>query len=104
MGVEVEVVKDFVRKLVDALVLWIVSKKPVHGYEIIKKLLEHTGFQFSPGTIYPLLYKLEDKGLIKGMWKQTGKRRGVKLYSLTENGEKLLREIKKLLKFSDRME
>lgn len=56
----------------------------MHGYEIIAELEERTGGQWrpSPGSIYPALGRLEEKGLIQGVDDGAGKRQ----YQLTDAG------------------
>lgn len=48
------------------LILAILGHQPRHGYEILKTVSERTGgvFELGQGTIYPLLYTLEEQGLI----------------------------------------
>ena len=46
------------------LVLWILSKKSMNGSEIAKELEKRKGSKPSPGTIYPALKELKEKGLI----------------------------------------
>ena len=43
-------------------------------------------FQFRHGTLYPILHRLEDEGLIRGTWSKDGGRRK-KVYTLTSAGE-----------------
>ncbi len=53
------------------IVLRLVAEKPTYGYEIIQEL-EQRGkdfFQLKEGTLYPVLYRLEDGGLIRSEWK-----------------------------------
>ncbi|MBC8500242.1 MAG: PadR family transcriptional regulator [Nanoarchaeota archaeon] len=64
------------------LILWILSKKKMNGAEIAKELQKRRGTKPSPGTIYPVLKELKEKGLITA-----GKD---KVYSLTRKGEKEL--------------
>jgi len=61
---------------------------PMSGYDIIKYL--HKKFHMLPssGTVYSLLYSLERKNLIKGNMNQRKR-----LYELTDQGEKFLRDI-----------
>jgi len=51
--------------LLSFLVLYIVSKKPMHGQKIAKELKDRKGSIPSPGTIYPALKSLREAGLIK---------------------------------------
>ncbi len=64
------------------LILWLLSKKKMTGAEIAVELEERKGSKPSPGTIYPALKYLKDKGLII-----TGEN---KSYSLSQKGKKEL--------------
>lgn len=66
------------------LIIWILSKKSMTGAELAEDLTKRRGSKPSPGTIYPALKELKEKGLIKA---DENKR-----YSLTKKGEKELRE------------
>jgi len=61
------------------LILWILSKKKMNGAEIAKELEIRRGTKPSPGTLYPALKELKEKGLI-----ESDKN---KYYSLTKSGE-----------------
>jgi len=65
------------------LVLWIINKKSMTGAEISQELKKRRGSKPSPGTIYPVLKELKDKGLIASDKN--------KAYSLTEKGKKELK-------------
>ncbi|MCK4243670.1 helix-turn-helix transcriptional regulator [Candidatus Bathyarchaeota archaeon] len=54
-----------------------------------------TDKKFHSGVVYPLLYQLEDEGFITGVWKQKGRRR-IKLYSITDKGERMLTRLREL--------
>jgi DNA-binding PadR family transcriptional regulator len=72
-------------------VLILLSKKPHHGYEMMKAVEERTSGFWKPtaGGIYPILQDLENSGYIKGEWDQQTKRKR-KIYELTETGKKVL--------------
>ena len=74
-------------------VLILLSKKPSHGYEIMKEINSRTkGFwQPTAGGVYPILRDLEKSGYIKGQW-QTKQNRRLKVYKITESGELILRK------------
>jgi DNA-binding PadR family transcriptional regulator len=61
----------------------------LHGYKILKELTEQTNDMLiiEEGTIYPILRKLEEKGIIKSRKEETGRSR--KFYSMTEYGIKI---------------
>lgn len=65
------------------LILWILSKNSMNGAEIGRELEKRRGTKPSPGTIYPALKELRNKGMI-----DVDKN---KYYSLTENGKKELK-------------
>lgn len=74
------------------IVLGLLAKKDMHGYEILKSmdfLVEKPSYS----QLYPLLNKLEKKGLVKGKWK--GRK---KVYSLTKEGKKATKESKEIFK------
>lgn len=75
-------------------ILFLLSKKPLYGYEIIKKIENKTKFwKPSPGTIYPLLHKMVEEKLVK---KEVSKRR--KVYSLTNKGKLLVKKTEMIRK------
>lgn len=73
------------------LVLEMLSKKPMSGSEIMDRIEEETRgiWRPSPGSIYPLLTWLQEKGFVKVLPKDEN---GVKRYELTDKGRKLLEE------------
>jgi len=84
------------------MILWIISKERIHGYEIMNKLntinpSNQEQLQGKPGKIYPILHDLENAGLIKGTWEAHGKRK-VKYYEITEEGIDTLDRIRKVFK------
>lgn len=78
------------------LVMAIVAEKPRHGYEIMKTLGERSqgALEFGQGTIYPLLYGLEEQGLVQSEDKIIDGRRR-RIYRLTGAGRKSLGERKR---------
>lgn len=68
--------------LLQLKVLWLISKKPLHGYELMEKL------KLKQGTIYPLFHSLEKNKLIKPS--RIGKK---KEYQITISGKKLLKYV-----------
>ena len=70
------------RGMLSFLILFLLSKKAMHGQELAKELGKRKGSKPSPGTIYPALAGLKAEGLI------TEKRRGKTIvYSLTKRGK-----------------
>jgi transcriptional regulator len=71
----------------DLLILKAVADQPRHGYEIVRHITAATGgaIAIEDGSLYPALYRLEKKRLVKGAWGvATGRR--ARFYQLTERG------------------
>ena len=75
------------------LVLKLLNEKPFYGYELIKTLKERSNdtFDMKEGTLYPILHKLENDGLIKSSNQEVSGRLR-KVYSITTRGIKVLEE------------
>jgi PadR family transcriptional regulator PadR len=78
------------RGLLSFLILFLLSRKPMCGQELADEIEKRKGERPSPGTIYPPLKALKEAGLISE--KKSGK---AITYSLTQEGEAVLREAKK---------
>jgi DNA-binding PadR family transcriptional regulator len=86
-------VRAIVRGFSRAVILWLISQKPMSGYTIIKEIEKLTGQKFHTGIIYPLLYELEKDGFMSSEWKQKGRRR-IKYYSITGRGTQILNQLR----------
>ncbi|MFA6489557.1 MAG: PadR family transcriptional regulator [Candidatus Micrarchaeia archaeon] len=78
------------RGMLSFLILFLLSKKPMHGQELSDEIGRRKGEKPSPGTIYPALKALKEHGLIKE--KKEGK---TIIYELTAGGKAGLSEAKK---------
>jgi PadR family transcriptional regulator PadR len=76
----------------DMLVLRVLCRGELHGWGITNRLevLSEHALQVDEGSLYPALYRMEDKGWIKAEWKVTENKRRAKYYSLTRSGRKQL--------------
>lgn len=75
--------------VLEMLVLEIICQKPTYGYELMAQLKERSAdlFTLKEGTLYPILYRLEDDGMINAAWSQgEGKTAPKKMYTATEKG------------------
>lgn len=70
--------------------LILLSKKPCHGYEMMKEVKERTEGFWKPtaGGVYPILQSLEKSGYIEGEWSPQKRKR--KIYKITESGKLIL--------------
>ncbi len=71
------------RGLLSFQILWLLSRKRMHGEQIAEEIEKRRGEKPKPGTIYPALKELSRNGLVKGS--KSGK---IITYSLTEKGKK----------------
>jgi PadR family transcriptional regulator PadR len=76
----------------ELLILSLVEDRPRHGYDIgqLIQLRSRGVIKFNVASLYPLLYRLEKRGWIRGRWvEKTGQRRR-RYYRLTPIGRKVL--------------
>lgn len=83
---------DLLQGSLDMLVLRILSRGELHGWGITLKLeqLSKSALQVDEGSLYPALYRMEDKGWLQAEWKMTEKNRRAKYYTLTRAGRRQL--------------
>lgn len=85
--------RDFYLGFIRIHILYHARKAPVYGVELMKELARH-GYAVGPGTLYPILHALEDKGLLTSL-KEVVDGRVRRCYSLTAKGEHVLRGARK---------
>ncbi|HKE18342.1 MAG TPA: PadR family transcriptional regulator [Kofleriaceae bacterium] len=78
----------------ELLILSLVESRPRHGYEISKLIAARSRgvVRFNAASLYPLLYKLEERGWLQGRWVETAGQRRRRHYRLTAAGRKVLAE------------
>jgi PadR family transcriptional regulator, regulatory protein PadR len=76
----------------ELLVLSLVEARPRHGYEIgqLIDLRSRGALTFNVASLYPLLYRLEKRGWIRGRWVEKAGQRRRRYYRLTAAGRKVL--------------
>lgn len=76
----------------DLLILQILTREPLHGWAIAKRiqLLSGEVLTFGQGSLYPALHRLEQQGWIDAEWKDSELGRTAKFYALTREGRKQL--------------
>ncbi|MBQ3602668.1 MAG: PadR family transcriptional regulator [Clostridia bacterium] len=79
------------------LVLSVLEKKDMYGYQIIKEieLRSEQVFSFKEGTLYPILHSFERDGYVKSYWDESEQGRKRKYYKITKKGLKVLETSKK---------
>ena len=84
---------DLLQGTLDMLILKAVAHDPMHGYGISVRIrhLSQEVLQVEQGSLYPALYRLEQKGWIASRWGVSENNRKAKFYSLTRLGRKQLK-------------
>ena len=94
---------DLLQGTLDLLILKIISREPLHGWGIAKRMQMLSGDVLSvgQGSLYPALHRLEQQAWICAEWKDSDLGRPAKVYSLTREGCKQLeRELKSWTRLS----
>ena len=76
----------------ELLVLSLLEARPRHGYEV-RKLIETRSdgvLKFNAASLYPLLYRLEERGWLQGRWVEKAGQRRRRYYRLTAEGRRVL--------------
>jgi len=86
--------RDLSKGSAELLVLTLLESRPRHGYDLGKLIEQRSGGQirFRIGSLYPILFRLENRGLIAGRWLEKAGERRRRLYRLTPAGRKFLKE------------
>ena len=76
----------------ELLILSLVENRPRHGYDIgqLIELRSRGTLRFNVASLYPLLYRLEKRGWIRGRWIEKAGQRRRRYYRLTPGGKKVL--------------
>jgi len=76
----------------ELIILSIVEPRARHGYEISKLIEERSAgrLKFHVASLYPLLYRLEERGWLQGKWVEKAGQRRRRFYNLTPEGRRVL--------------
>ena len=76
----------------ELLVLSLIEKRRRHGYEISRLIQARSdgALRFNVASLYPLLYRLEERGWMEGRWVEKAGQRRRRYYQLTPEGRKVL--------------
>ena len=76
----------------DLLILALVDEQALHGYEIARQIEDRSDgtLHFTLASLYETLYRLEERGLIRGRWVEKAGQRRRRYYRITEPGRKML--------------
>src|SRR5262244_1551301 len=81
----------------ELLILSLLDARPRHGYELSQLIHARSGGQltFHIDSLYPLLYRLEERGWIKGAWVEKPDERRCRFYKVTAVGRRVLAQQRK---------
>lgn len=81
---------ELLQGMLDLLILKTLILGPLHGWGISKRLrqLSNEALTVGQGSLYPALYRLEDKGWVRAEWRTTPEGRRAKFYTLTAAGKR----------------
>jgi transcriptional regulator len=84
--------RELKRGSTELLILALLEERERHGYDIARVIGERSdgAISFHAASLYPTLYRLEDKGLIEGRWIEKAGQRRRRCYRLTSAGRKML--------------
>lgn len=76
----------------DLIVLQLLRAEPTNGYDLMLRIqaISKDVLNVNAGSLYPALYRLESRGLVRSEWAETAAGRKAKVYSLTAAGRKRL--------------
>ena len=84
--------RELLKGVAPVVVLEILSRGRMYGYELSEAIEQRSGdiLTLGRGTLYPLLYNLEAKGLVAAEWQQSDNGRKRRYYSITGKGKEQL--------------
>ncbi|MGA2603239.1 MAG: PadR family transcriptional regulator [Verrucomicrobiia bacterium] len=85
---------ELLQGTLDLLILKTIAAGPLHGYSIAQRIQQRSDdvLVVEEGSLYPCLYRMEEKGWIKAEWGRSENNRRAKFYGLTRAGRKQLEE------------
>jgi DNA-binding PadR family transcriptional regulator len=86
------ITKELVGAATKPIMLSLLQEGESYGYAIIQRIHDLSGgaLELSDGTLYPVLHRMEDEGLISSTWKTSEEGRRRKYYTLTSRGQQAL--------------
>lgn len=85
--------RDLLQGTLDLLILKALALEPLHGLGVSRRILQMTGgtFDVKPGSLFPALHRLEERGWLTSAWGESENHRRAKFYRLTAAGTRQLR-------------
>src|SRR6201988_2522781 len=76
----------------EIVVLSLLEREDLHGYELVRRIDDRSGgaLTFNFASLYATLYRLEERGLIRGRWVERAGQRRRRYYRITDSGRAML--------------
>ena len=89
--------RELKRGAAELLILSLLDARPRHGYDLSKLIQTRSNgrLKFHIDSLYPLLYRLEERGWIEGTWVEKAGERRRRFYKVTKTGKRVLAEQRK---------
>lgn len=86
------ITRELVAASAEPMILALLARGESYGYAIIQEIKKRSEnkIEWTDGMLYPVLHRLEDRGLIKSRWGKSDTGRKRKYYALKEDGKKAL--------------
>ena len=95
--------KELLKGNTETLLLSLLAGEAMYGYQIVKEIESRSSgyFCFKEGTLYPALHRLEEAGLVDGLWREKASGVPRRYYHITPKGQTVLAErLKEWRRFS----
>ena len=96
--------RELLKGVAPVVVLEVLSRGQMYGYELSEAIAKRSGdnLTLGRGTLYPLLYNLEAKGLVSAQWQESANKRNRRYYSITSKGkDQLARQREQWMKLQE---
>lgn len=96
--INIEIRKELKSGIIELAILALLKKREMYGYELSQKIfdLSAQSVEVKEGTLYPILYRLEEKEVIKSHWQAPqGRGKPRKYYCVTKKGDKYFKKYQK---------
>jgi PadR family transcriptional regulator len=83
---------ELLQGTLDMLILRVLALAPLHGVGIAERIEQVTRgtFKVGPGSLFPALHRMEERGWLKSSWGETSAGRRARFYTLTRSGRRQL--------------